>query len=289
MHVEECSLALLHYSLPVIDEQRNGLCIDIGVGTFAFYCELFARIGYDTVAIEPLPTPELVEVCKVLKINLIQSCVSDIDGNTILYIGTFQGSDNLNLSSIRPDWWGASSQSKQVSSITIDTLIKKINAQKITCMKLDVEGVELTILKQIQNIAEYLLPQVVVFEYGGGGTRENGAAGWSEDSIERTMECFRILKNLNFRTTILLDSSPGSTERLFDLAQINIDPEILFPPQSDYGNAICFRNRIIEKANIEKIASNYRDNNLPPPLPIPKFDLFERYKWRLEHVIHRRR
>ncbi|MFA4849421.1 MAG: FkbM family methyltransferase [Methanoregula sp.] len=281
MHVEECSLALLHYYLPEIDKLRRGFGVDIGVGNFDFYCELFARIGFDTVAVEPLPTPELVRVCKILNINLIQSCVSDVDGTNTLFIGTFNGSENRNLSSLRPDWWGASSQVVQVRSITVDTLLKTIDAGSITCMKLDVEGVESIIIQQLQDIPDSLLPQVVVFEYGGGGTRENGEGSWSENGINNMIECFRILKKLHYRTSIRLDSASDSHAQIFDLNEVDLDPETLFSPQSIYGNVICFRNHIPETDWIEEISSRYKDNNVKPQRSLPKFGILERIKWRM--------
>ncbi len=63
MRVESCCQKLLEQLLPDLDPQRQGICIDVGVGTFAFYCELFARLGFSTVAIEPSPTDKLRIIC----------------------------------------------------------------------------------------------------------------------------------------------------------------------------------------------------------------------------------
>ena len=49
MKVEDCCQALLAQILPTVDPQRQGICIDVGVGTFAFYCELFAQLGFETL------------------------------------------------------------------------------------------------------------------------------------------------------------------------------------------------------------------------------------------------
>lgn len=58
MNVEECCQALLAYTLSIVAQQRSHTCIDVGVGTFAFYCKLFAQLGFPTLAVEPLPIDE---------------------------------------------------------------------------------------------------------------------------------------------------------------------------------------------------------------------------------------
>lgn len=284
MHVEECCQALLHYVLPKIDQSRKGLCIDVGVGTFALYCEIFARTGFETVAVEPLPTSEVAKTCRYFGITLIESCVYENDGTQTMYTGIFNGSDNLNLSSIRSDWWGSSTNSVQVRSMTLDTLLKAINARMITCLKLDVEGVESIIIKQLQHVHTSLLPAVVVFEYGGGSNREDGKGGWSETGIDETLSCFRILKDLNYRTTILVDSLRDSKKRIIDLADVNILPDILFHPQSIYGNAVCFLDPVSDLAWIESICGFYSNNDKLPPMPLPAIGLLESLVWRVRTV-----
>jgi len=287
MHVEECCQALLHYVLPLIDKHRKGMCIDIGVGTFDLYCELFVRTGFNTIAVEPIPTPAITSLCRSLGIVLIKSCVYDTDGTQTLYIGTYNDSENLNLSSIRSDWWGSSSYSVRVRSMTLDTLLRTINAHLITCLKLDVEGVEYVIIKQLQQVPLFLLPAVVVFEYGGGSNKKDGKAGWSETSVRHTMSCFRILKNLNYRTTILVDSSSVSSELVIDLAEVNILPDVFFHPRSIYGNAICFLDCVSEASWIDRICSLYRDNNIKPQKPLPTLSRLALFTWRLRHAMKR--
>jgi len=283
MHVEECCQALLHFVLPRIDKKRKGLCIDVGVGTFALYCEIFARTGFDTVAVEPLPTTEVENICNSLGILLIKSCVYDSDKTQTMYTGTFNGVENINLSSLRPDWWGSSSTSVQVQSMKLDTLLKKLDANYITCFKLDVEGVESVIIEQLKHVHTSLLPSVVVFEYGGGGSRQDGRAGWSEAGISETLSCFRMLQDMHYSTTILVDSMPDSKERIIDLANINILPDILFDPKSIYGNAICFHDPLADAECIDSICSLYRNNNIQAP--IPSIGRLTGLRWRFRRAV----
>src|SRR4029077_8803890 len=76
MQVEECCSALLELILPSIDKDRSGWAIDVGVGTFCFYCEQFARLGFRTAAVEPLPVEELKNLCSKFNIRLVETCLS---------------------------------------------------------------------------------------------------------------------------------------------------------------------------------------------------------------------
>ncbi|WP_042892859.1 FkbM family methyltransferase, partial [Anaplasma marginale] len=179
MRVEDCSLALLSEILPNVDPDKHGVCIDVGVGTFAFYCELFANLGFRSIAIEPVPTKKLRRICQDNNITLIQSCLSDTNDIQTLYIGKFAGLYNSNLNSLSPDWFGSSYKEKQVNVIDLPRLLKRIKPKKITCMKLDIEGSEVNVLKQFIELSEYLKPQIVMFEYGGGSRKSKAKKGWS--------------------------------------------------------------------------------------------------------------
>ena len=51
MRVEACCQAVLTDLLPKIDPQRLGKCLDVGVGTFAFYCQQFAELGFEAIEV----------------------------------------------------------------------------------------------------------------------------------------------------------------------------------------------------------------------------------------------
>ena len=100
MRVENCCQALLADLLPTIDPQRSGKCLDVGVGTFAFYCQLFAELGFETIAVEPLPVKKLKQLSEHSQIKLLPMCLSDRDGEQTLYLGKFAGLFNSNFSSL---------------------------------------------------------------------------------------------------------------------------------------------------------------------------------------------
>lgn len=137
MKVESCCLNLLSILLPLLDNEKKGTCIKIGVKNIKLYSEMFARLGFnDTVVVEPFPLDNLKQLCNDLKIKLIESCVSDINGIQNVYIVNSHGSKNLNLYSLHSDWWDIYTEKKQVASLTLPQLFININAKKITCLKI---------------------------------------------------------------------------------------------------------------------------------------------------------
>ncbi len=286
MHVEECCQALLNEILPEVDSDRSGLAIDIGVGTFAFYCQLFDQLKFKTIAVEPLPNKQLKQLCKYRDIQLLESCISEVDGTVNLYIGSYNGEENLNLNSLRPDWWGSTATAKQVQSMTLSKLLLEIAATNITCIKIDVEGMELSIIQQFSQLPKSLLPKVLMFEYGGGGTQEDGQGGWSTELLDATLKSLEILRSLGYGQAILVDLAPDSQEQVVDL-QAEKASTVLFPPQSIYGNIIALRGVQYPEPKITSICQLYRDNQAIAPRLRVKESLLRRASVKMRQLIYR--
>ncbi|GCL37528.1 FkbM family methyltransferase [Anabaena aphanizomenioides LEGE 00250] len=262
MRVESCCQSLLAEIIQEIDPQKEGFCIDVGVGTFAFYCEVFAKLGYPTIAVEPLPVKKLKQISASYGIKLLENCLSNIDGKQLLYLGNFAGLFNSNFSSLSPEWFGSSPKTKEVESITLSTLLSRIKPDKITCLKLDIEGWEFNVIEQLPNIDNALLPQVIMFEYGGGVNKKQGQKGWSKDFLEKTLNCLKILQKCGYQSCIMIDFAPQSKERFFDLQSVNIAVDQLFDDQSVYGNIITLKNGNISPAKIHTICQPYYQASL---------------------------
>ncbi|AGF51967.1 sll1174 [Synechocystis sp. PCC 6803] len=263
MRVEPCCQALLAQLLPEVDPQRQGVCIDVGVGTFAFYCQIFAELNFTSLAIEPLPVKALKKLAERPNLTLLPVCLSDQNGEQTLYIGKFAGIFNSNFSSLSPQWFGASSQAKKVKTLTLQSLIDQEKIDKITCLKLDIEGWEWAVIKQLENIESYLLPAVVMFEYGGGVNRGQNQKGWAPEFFENTLNILKSLKTLGYGSGILLDFAPDCQEITFDLSQLQTSElDKLFPPQSVYGNIILFRNYQPKANQLSQICEPYYRVNI---------------------------
>jgi FkbM family methyltransferase len=275
MYVEECCEALLSYILPEVDPNRLGITIEIGVGTFHFYCSLFQKLGFESIAVEPIPNDDLKQVCNNQNIRLIESCITKIDGTTNIYMGTWKGEKNTNLCSTRPDWWGTTSESKEVSSISLITLFKKLTTPTISCMKVDVEGTEVDIIEQFINVPKESLPLVLMFEYGGGAIKSSKQGGWSSEIYNSTLKCLETLKSLDYQEIIVIDSSEGFLDKIYDLSSMSSFDEI-FPETCDYGNIIATRDPILTKLNLHTITSQYRDNSQLSSSSAKNLNMFDR-------------
>ncbi len=257
MRVEACCQALLESLLPDLDPQRQGLCVDVGVGTFAFYCELFARLGFTTVAVEPSPTDKLRGVCRQYPIQLIEQCLSDRVGTQTLHMGQFANLANSNFSSLAADWFGASGTTQLVSTLDLATLLEQVAATRITAFKLDIEGWEPVVIQQFVDLPLELLPQVVMFEYGGGSSRAQGAKGWAPKFLAGTMACLKTLQGRGYEFSIMIDYAAGTQAKVFDLQSLDLEQASPFYPNGVYGNLICFQNQRFPTERIHRICAPY--------------------------------
>jgi FkbM family methyltransferase len=283
MHVEECCSALLNYILPQVDRTKSGITIEIGVGTFHFYCSLFKKLGFEVIAVEPIPNEDLKALCRKQNIKLIESCITKIDGPMDIYMGTWQGEENTNLCSTRSDWWGTTSETKQVESISLSTLLKSIQKQAITCIKIDVEGAEVDIIEQFLDVTQGSLPLVLMFEYGGGTTKNTQQGGWSPEIYNGTLRCLEVLKSLKYREIIAIDSSENFVSKVYDLQNLSSFEDI-FPETSNYGNIIATCDRILSQLDLYPIVSLYGDNYSPVQSPQIETTIFRKVANKLKNL-----
>src|SRR6478672_4182286 len=263
MRVEACCQRILSYVLPLVDEKREGICIDVGVGTFAFYCEMFSMLGFKTIAVEPLPVEGVRVLCQYDSITLIEACLSDVNGTQTIHLGNVAAGLDSNYASIEPDWFGVATETREVQSLTLSKLLLNINAQKITCLKLDIEGAESTVLTQLGELPKAWLPSVVMFEYGGGGSREKGQYGWSPKYVSATMECIRALKECGYNCSIMIDNALDTEARVFELQSSTLEPDSIFYPNGGYGNIIAFSDFNIAQDEVAKVCAPYYQTSPP--------------------------
>ncbi|MDR9405462.1 MAG: FkbM family methyltransferase [Halothece sp. Uz-M2-17] len=257
MRVEACCQNLLKEILPDVDFARKGTCIDVGVGSFAFYCDLFAQLGFSTIAIEPSPNKKLRRICQRNSIQLLECCLSNKNGNQALHLGKFAYLSNRNFNSLESEWFASSKQTKLVPTINLPELIKLTGIEEITCLKLDIEGWEVVVIEQIQALSSSQLPKIVMFEYGGGSRRYQGKKGWSPKFLSGTMNCLEILQKCKYGFSIMIDYAPNSKPKIFDLQSLSLDPDTLFMPNAVYGNIISFYDFHYSESAITEITNPY--------------------------------
>lgn len=263
MKFEECSKSLLSNLANVIGDGKDGYFIEIGAGTFDYYFIDFVNKGYKSLVVEPIPCENLLNICEKNNVNIEKSCISDKEGFTTMYIGKFDGKNNTNLSSLNKDWWGSGTDTIDIPSLKLESLIKKWNITKIAVLKLDTEGSEYTIIKSFNNIPKVSLPYVIQFEYGGGGKKMDKKGGWESKYFKNTCSIINLLKSLNYKILIIIDRDLPNIKILY-LPEIN-DFEKIFNDYSQVGNAIvCMDEEIIGKINIDNIIKSFID--YPPDL-----------------------
>ena len=264
MRVEACCQRILSYVLPLVDEKREGICIDVGVGTFAFYCEMFSMLGFKTVAVEPLPVEGVRVLCQYDSITLIEACLSDVNGTKTIHLGNAAAGCDSNYASLESDWFGVSTETRKVQSLTLSKLLLNLNARKVTCLKLDIEGAESTVITKLEGLPKAWLPNIVMFEYGGGaGTKKTSQDGWSPKYLNATMECLRALKECGYNFSIMIDNALDTEARIFDLQSSNLEPDSIFYPNGGYGNIIAFRDFNIAQNELAKVCAPYYEKSNP--------------------------
>lgn len=258
MEVESCCQALLKRILPEVDPQKSGYCVDVGVGTFAFYCELFAKLGFKTIAVEPSPIKKLQKLCDRQSIQLVEACLSDKNGTQTLYMGNFASFANQNFNSLEAEWFGSSPNTKEVKTLELKTFLETTNIKQLTCLKLDIEGWEPVVMKQFPELSLSQLPKITMFEYGGGSPRNQNGKGWSKSFLEGTLTCLKTLKQCGYGFSIIIDYVYDAQPKIIDLQNHSLDPDDLFLPNAVYGNIISFREGDFSEAEITKICKPYQ-------------------------------
>jgi FkbM family methyltransferase len=230
MEFEQRTEALLGQMLPRVDPSRAGSCIEIGVGTYHWYCDLFAKAGYHSVAIEPVPAGPFIQRLGEGGILFYEGVVGEHDGMVTVYLGK---DGDTNLSSVRRDWWAATEHTRTVVSMTLATVIARSGIGHITCLKVDAEGSEARILKQLLGFPPHLLPRLIVFEFGAAVWT---AGKWLDQFYVDTMECLRILRACGYDNLRTIDVF---SEERFGHLQLDLDPDIYFGRDSQAGNGIA--------------------------------------------------
>ncbi len=257
MHVEACCQNILKETLPDIDPNREGVCLDIGVGNFAFYCDLFSKLKFSSIAVEPFPNAKLRRICKHRSIQLLECCLSNQNGTQTLYLGQFARLVNNNFNSLESEWFASSKKQKIVSTITLLELLKITLTNKVTCLKLDIEGWEMTVIQQLKNVFPSQIPQVLMFEYGGGCYRYDGKKSWSPKFLNRTMKCLETLQQCGYRFTIVIDYAANAIPKTFDLKYQTLDADQIFMNNAIYGNIITFYNQYYSESKITQMTAPY--------------------------------
>ncbi|WP_368012165.1 FkbM family methyltransferase [Laspinema palackyanum] len=300
MKFEACSRELMTTFATILDPERQGTAIEIGVGTQDYYFVDFVKAGFPTLAVEPAPAEELRVTCQRLNVPLEQAAIAEKNGEVTLYLGEYQGQINVNLNSLNPDWWGVANPqqsdspsqnrtpaSLNVPAFTLKTLLQNRGIERLSILKVDTEGSEFGIINGLREIPVQTLPSLVQFEYGGGGDRESQEGGWNPKYFQSTLDCLEVLKALGYEWLLLIDRElprPYS----FAFQEITNFADI-FHPLSHVGNAIaCKTHHLSSQINLDSLCQpylNYSNKLAQSLVNVGSSNLVNSFKYILPYVI----
>ena len=248
MFPEKLSMHLNKLICDEIDLNRVGVAIEIGVGTANFYSLLYKELGFNTIAVDPIPYQPFLVSANEKGVIFDESCIYLTNGEQVIYT-----SGHADLSSLHNNWWGIDkNESKIIKSQDLETFIKKHKVENISFLKVDTEGSEYEILQQFSKLNIDLLPKVIEFEYGGGGLKKDEQGGWSSTFFNKSLLTLDLLEKLGYKDAIIFDSI--DLEPIFFSFEDYEDFNNLFKPEFEYGNLIAFiaplKNKKIIKAQI---------------------------------------
>jgi FkbM family methyltransferase len=214
--------------IQIVDPNREGWAIDVGIGDDDYYFEWFNALGYKTIAVEPLPTERARYALIEHNVRFVEAAIAESVGEATMYTAR-------NIHSLIGGLWGDSdSEIKTVLTTTLKALTEGID--KVTALKLDIEGAEGVVLQQINT---NLLPSVLSFEFGGVWNRETMQGPWSSERQEELFSNLHLLSTLGYKEAFIVSSGDSDKVQVVDLPVY--DADALFAPDTNWGNIVAWR------------------------------------------------
>lgn len=205
MNIELATDLIAQGLLDRIDPARSGVVIEVGLGSVNYSFVWASRSGFRCYAIEPLPVPALVTACKEHGVVLTEAALAAERGTASIYLGELNGHAIADVSSLNSRWWGCGSTSWTVATLSLRDFFDDNQIEQVTLLKVDTEGSELVILREIGRLKPAQRPLVVCFEYGGGGLNGSGDGGWAPDFFTQTLEALEVLVAAGYREGFMLE------------------------------------------------------------------------------------
>lgn len=230
--VEQRTWELVESLLNRIDPGREGWTIDAGVGADDWWFPLLSDLKYRTVAIDPMMPLEADAVSQDHQTVLWRNAM--LGGRTtkrMIYL-----SADPNLHSGVFGRVKETTGSEERSMVTLQYVIDTHKMERLTLLKLDIEGMETEVVESLTDCK--ILPDILVFEFGGFGPRRDGIGPWSrynQSALEHALHTLHGLGYGPFWAITDVDDCPvlvsprswGSTIR----------------PETGYGNIVTVREK----------------------------------------------
>lgn len=204
-----------------------GICIDVGIGEQDFYFEWFANMGYKTVAIDPVASEYVEQLCNQSHVTLYRVALGQGVGVDSLHY-THDGQ----IRSLLPVW--GADWTQDTNTMSLPELWTMLGEPQIAALKLDIEGMEPAIIRQLPAIDS--VPCVLAFEIGGLYPFSTGAGRWQDDAWNEVMEAIATLWELGYQKATAYLS--GNADYI-----IHITPgdALDIPLDAEWGNLVFTR------------------------------------------------
>ena len=200
--VEQKTWLVILAALERLDPQRLGTCIDVGAGDDHYYFEWLYNLGWaNTVVVEPLPNEDVKRLCNQYRLRLIEKAL-DI---RVTPLKAVMFSTGNGVNSLLPIW-GNEYHINPVEVTTLWGLMGELEDPPLALLKLDIEGAEPRMIRDLHNIR---LPLVVSFEFGGHGTLGSRTGGWQETALWDLREGLDRMASLGYHDAYLIAEVDG--------------------------------------------------------------------------------
>lgn len=211
MHdVERLTWIWLSRLLSEVDPDKTGWAIDAGLGRSEFYCEWTQNMGYKSIGIEPVPTDEAARACASSNVPLISAALGDKDGEAMLF-----NAPERDLRSLDGELWGGMHEMDLVPVVTLASLLEEYHIDKVTLLKMDIEGTEPEVINTLPDLDEKLQPSLICFEFGGAGPLWGKSGPWQSDHHQILLYAIRILNSIGYNWGVVIGSGDGLFAREF--------------------------------------------------------------------------
>lgn len=218
-----------------LDPDRSGWAIDVGIGHFDFYFEWMHALSYPTLAIEPVLFPEAVDACQRAGVSLIEAALGSTHGTAMLY-----HAPDRDLRSLDGNLWGGMVPAQQVWTTTLPRVVDEYQINRITALKLDIEGAEPDVIATLPLLTNAQLPLIISFEWGGEHPASSEQGPWQPSQQKRVKASFQLLEKLGYRRGVLIGSGDGTILRTIDHGAM----PWVFDPEDAWGNAVMTRGDV---------------------------------------------
>lgn len=189
--------------------------VDIGA-SLGYYSVLLSRNFKTVLAFEPHPDniramKDMARFAKILNIFVLPVAVSDTDGETILYVGTFSATHSFFRGSLTTD------RALPVRTVRLDSVVR----ETVDLVKMDVEGAEWRVLKGAETIIRSGKILRMLIELHDGRTRELdeylGERGYSTHWLDKVHVLAQRTDLQDYKSEISLRKAQNHRNTYIDL------------------------------------------------------------------------